>query len=60
MGDHNAVWPSSLIKPETGRFLAGCGHGPADGGTYQAKLWLDARGNLNFPGLIGIPQPGST
>lgn len=33
---------------------------PRDGGTYQAKLWLDASGNLNLRGFIGIPQLGST
>ena len=33
---------------------------PRDGGTYQAKLWLDADGNLNLRGFIGIPLLGST
>jgi uncharacterized protein (DUF2147 family) len=33
---------------------------PRDGGTYQAKLWLDESGNLNLRGFIGIPQLGST
>jgi uncharacterized protein (DUF2147 family) len=33
---------------------------PRDGGTYQAKLWLDALGNLHLRGFIGIPLLGST
>jgi uncharacterized protein (DUF2147 family) len=33
---------------------------PRDGGTYQAKLWIDASGDLNLRGFIGIPQLGST
>jgi uncharacterized protein (DUF2147 family) len=33
---------------------------PRDGGTYQAKLWLDAQGNLRLRGFIGIPALGST
>ena len=33
---------------------------PRDGGVYQAKLWLDARGNLRLRGFIGIPALGAT
>ena len=33
---------------------------PRDGGTYQAKLWLDEVGNLKLRGFIGIPQLGAT
>ena len=33
---------------------------PRDGNTYQAKLWLDAGGNLHLRGYIGIPLLGST
>ena len=33
---------------------------PRDGGTYQAKLWVDEDGNLNLRGFIGIPLLGST
>jgi uncharacterized protein (DUF2147 family) len=33
---------------------------PRDGGTYQAKLWLDEGGNLHLRGFIGIPQLGAT
>jgi len=33
---------------------------PRDGNTYQAKLWLDAGGNLHLRGFIGIPLLGST
>jgi uncharacterized protein (DUF2147 family) len=33
---------------------------PRDGGVYQAKLWLDAQGNLRLRGFIGIPALGST
>ncbi|MGD0434359.1 MAG: DUF2147 domain-containing protein [Acetobacteraceae bacterium] len=33
---------------------------PRDGGTYQAKLWLDQSGNLRLRGFIGIPQLGAT
>jgi uncharacterized protein (DUF2147 family) len=33
---------------------------PRDGGTYQAKLWLDERGNLKLRGFVGIPQLGAT
>ena len=33
---------------------------PRDGDTYHAKLWLDAGGNLNLRGFIGIPLLGST
>jgi uncharacterized protein (DUF2147 family) len=33
---------------------------PRNGGIYQAKLWLDAAGDLKLRGFIGIPQLGST
>ena len=33
---------------------------PRDGGTYQAKLWLDHAGNLRLRGFIGIPLLGAT
>jgi len=33
---------------------------PRDGGTYQAKLWVDGDGNLRLRGFIGIPQLGAT
>ena len=33
---------------------------PRDGGRYQAKLWVDASGNLHLRGFIGIPQLGAT
>jgi uncharacterized protein (DUF2147 family) len=33
---------------------------PRDGGVYQAKLWLDAQGNLRLRGFIGIPALGAT
>ncbi len=33
---------------------------PRDGGTYQAKLWLDEHGDLHLRGFIGIPLLGST
>jgi uncharacterized protein (DUF2147 family) len=33
---------------------------PRDGGVYQAKLWLDERGNLRLRGFIGIPALGAT
>lgn len=33
---------------------------PRDGGTYQAKLWLDGNGDLRVRGYIGIPQLGAT
>jgi uncharacterized protein (DUF2147 family) len=33
---------------------------PRDGKTYQAKLWVDATGNLHLRGFIGIPLLGST
>jgi uncharacterized protein (DUF2147 family) len=33
---------------------------PRDGGVYQAKLWLDARGDLRLRGFIGIPALGAT
>jgi uncharacterized protein (DUF2147 family) len=33
---------------------------PRDGGTYQAKLWVDDRGNLRLRGFIGIPVLGAT
>jgi len=33
---------------------------PRDGGTYQAKLWVDDGGSLHLRGFIGIPQLGAT
>jgi uncharacterized protein (DUF2147 family) len=33
---------------------------PRDGDVYQAKLWLDGRGNLRLRGFIGIPVLGAT
>jgi uncharacterized protein (DUF2147 family) len=33
---------------------------PRDGGTYQARLWLDHAGNLRLRGFIGIPLLGAT
>jgi uncharacterized protein (DUF2147 family) len=47
-------------KPATDGSWLGVVTDPRDGGTYQAKLWLDARGDLKLRGFIGIPQLGST
>ena len=33
---------------------------PRDGSAYQAKLWLDERGNLHVRAFIGIPELGAT
>jgi uncharacterized protein (DUF2147 family) len=33
---------------------------PRDGATYNAKLWLDASGDLHLRGYIGIPLLGAT
>jgi len=33
---------------------------PRDGGTYQAKIWVDETGSLHLRGFIGIPQLGAT
>jgi uncharacterized protein (DUF2147 family) len=33
---------------------------PRDGSAYQAKLWLDAQGNLRLRAFIGIPALGAT
>jgi uncharacterized protein (DUF2147 family) len=33
---------------------------PRDGGTYQAKLWVDEGGNLHLHAFIGIPALGAT
>jgi uncharacterized protein (DUF2147 family) len=33
---------------------------PRSGTTYHAQLWLDARGNLNVHGFIGLPILGAT
>ncbi len=33
---------------------------PRDGSTYGAELWLDAHGNLNLRGYLGIPLLGQT
>jgi uncharacterized protein (DUF2147 family) len=47
-------------KPETDSTWLGKVTDPRDGGTYQAKLWLDEAGDLNLRGFIGIPQLGAT
>jgi uncharacterized protein (DUF2147 family) len=33
---------------------------PRDGATYDAKLWMDASGDLHLRGYIGIPLLGAT
>lgn len=33
---------------------------PRSGNTYQAKLWVDDKGNLNLRGYLGIPLFGQT
>jgi uncharacterized protein (DUF2147 family) len=47
-------------RPEADGTWLGQVTDPRDGGTYQAKLWLDRAGNLRLRGFIGIPLPGST
>jgi uncharacterized protein (DUF2147 family) len=47
-------------KPEADGTWLGEVTDPRDGTTYHAKLWLDADGNLNLRGFIGIPLLGST
>ena len=47
-------------KPDTDSTWLGKIMDPRDGGTYQAKLWLDEAGDLNLRGFIGIPQLGAT
>jgi uncharacterized protein (DUF2147 family) len=47
-------------KPDTDGSWLGVVTDPRDGGTYQAKLWMDPRGDLKLRGFIGIPQLGST
>jgi uncharacterized protein (DUF2147 family) len=47
-------------KPEADGSWLGDVIDPRDGGTYQAKIWVDERGNLNLRGFIGIPQLGAT
>jgi uncharacterized protein (DUF2147 family) len=33
---------------------------PRDGGSYQAKLWVDAHAHLRLRAFIGIPELGAT
>ncbi|HUB12779.1 MAG TPA: DUF2147 domain-containing protein [Acetobacteraceae bacterium] len=33
---------------------------PRDGNSYQAKLWVDGRGNLRLRAFIGVPALGAT
>jgi uncharacterized protein (DUF2147 family) len=33
---------------------------PRDGNTYHAELWVDASGNLNVRGYLGVPLLGET
>ena len=47
-------------KPEADGTWLGNVTDPRDGTTYHAKLWVDADGNLNLRGYIGIPLLGST
>jgi uncharacterized protein (DUF2147 family) len=47
-------------KPQTNGTWLGEITDPRDGGTYHAKLWLDADGNLRLRGFIGIPALGAT
>ena len=47
-------------RPETDGTWLGEVTDPRDGGTYQAKLWLDEAGNLKLRSFIGIPQLGAT
>ncbi len=47
-------------KPEADGTWLGEVTDPRDGNTYDAKLWLDADGNLHLRGFIGIPLLGST
>jgi uncharacterized protein (DUF2147 family) len=47
-------------KPDTDGTWLGEVTDPRDGGKYQAKLWVDAAGNLNLRGFIGIPLLGAT
>jgi uncharacterized protein (DUF2147 family) len=47
-------------KPDTDTTWLGEVTDPRDGGTYQAKLWMDEAGDLKLRGFIGIPQLGST
>lgn len=47
-------------KPEADGSWLGQVIDPRDGGRYQAKLWLDQKGNLKLRGFIGIPALGAT
>ncbi len=47
-------------KPATDGSWLGQITDPRNGGTYQAKLWVDDAGNLHLRGFIGIPQLGAT
>ena len=47
-------------RPEADGTWLGEVSDPRDGGTYQAKLWLDKAGNLRLRGFIGIPMLGAT
>jgi len=47
-------------KPQTDGTWLGNVTDPRDGASYHAKLWLDADGNLNLRGFIGIPLLGAT
>ena len=47
-------------RPDAGDTWLGEVTDPRDGGTYQAKLWLDEAGNLRLRGFIGIPLLGAT
>jgi uncharacterized protein (DUF2147 family) len=47
-------------KPEAAGLWAGEITDPRDGGKYQARIWLDDRGDLHLRGFIGIPAFGAT
>jgi hypothetical protein len=56
---HSKKWPLNLLNL-THTTWEGRITDPRDGKTYQAKLWVDATGNLHLRGFIGIPLLGST
>jgi uncharacterized protein (DUF2147 family) len=47
-------------KPEADGTWLGRVTDPRDGGSYQAKLWVDNHGNLRLHAFIGIPVLGAT
>jgi uncharacterized protein (DUF2147 family) len=47
-------------KPTEDGFWLGDITDPRDGKTYGAKIWLDANGDLNLRGFLGIPLLGHT